>query len=185
MDRLTQDILAYTRVTRAELTLEPLDLDLVFRAVIEQYPALLAARHLIAVRSPLGRIRGHLPSLIQCFSNLLENALKFVREGEQPDIEVSSEPVDGRIRIIVQDHGVGIAPEQHRRIFGIFERAADSRIPGTGIGLAIVKKAVERMGGSIGVSSTPGLGSRFWIELEAAELESPAEPALAETSQLL
>ena len=185
MDRLTQDILAYTRVTRAELTLEPLDLDLVFRAVIEQYPALLAARHLIAVHSPLGRIRGHLPSLIQCFSNLLENALKFVREGEQPDIEVTSEPRDGRVRVFVRDHGVGIAPEQHRRIFGIFERAVDSRIPGTGIGLAIAKKAVERMGGSIGVTSTPGQGSRFWIELEAAELDSPAEPALSEASQLL
>jgi signal transduction histidine kinase len=185
MDRLTQDILAYTRVTRAELTREALDLDLVFRAVIEQYPALLAARHLIAIRSPLGRIQGHLPSLIQCFSNLLENALKFVREGEQPEIEISAEPRDARVRVTVRDHGTGIAPEQHRRIFGIFERAADSRIPGTGIGLAIAKKAVERMGGAIGVSSVPGLGSRFWVELDAAEHPAPAELAHSAAHQLL
>ncbi len=177
MDRLTQDILAYTRVSRSEITLEPLDLDLVFRAVIEQYPALLEARRLIVIRSPLGRVRGHLPSLIQCFSNLLENALKFVREGQTPDVEVSAEPLDGRVRISVRDQGIGIAPEQHRRIFGIFERATDNKIPGTGIGLAIAKKAVERMGGSIGVASAPGKGSRFWVELDAA-----APAALAEES---
>ncbi len=185
MDRLTQDILAYTRVTRGELTLEPLDLDLVFRAVIEQYPALLAARRFIAIRTPLGFIQGHLPSLIQCFSNLLENALKFVREGEQPDVEIYSEPRDGHVRVTVRDHGTGIAPEQHRRIFGIFERAADSRVPGTGIGLAIAKKAVERMGGSIGVASTPGEGSRFWVELDAAEPAASAELATAEAHHSL
>lgn len=179
MDRLTQDVLAYTRVARDELTLEPLDLDLVFRAVIEQYPSLLAARHLIRIHRPLGRVHGHLPSLIQCFSNLLENALKFVREGETPEVEIYTESEDDRLRVIVRDHGIGIDPAQHHRIFGIFERAASGRVPGTGIGLAIVKKAAERMGGTVGVASVPGRGARFWVELAAAEAGVPRDPVPA------
>ncbi len=195
MDRLTQDVLAYTRVSRAEITLEPLDLDLVLKAVIEQYPDILAARHLIRLRSPLGSVQGHLPSLIQCFSNLIENALKFAREGAPADIEIFSERRGDRMRVSVKDQGVGIEPAQQRRIFGIFERAAQKHVPGTGIGLAIVKKAAERMGGSVGVESVPGQGARFWLEFAeasatgagevlrpegfAAPVETgPAEPAL-------
>ncbi len=180
MDRLTQEVLAYTRVSRAEITLESLDLDLVLRAVIEQYPAILASRHLIRLRSPLGRVKGHLPSLIQCFSNLIENALKFVREGEQPEIEVFSETVGERVRISVRDHGVGIDPAQQKRIFGIFERAANPHVPGTGIGLAIVKKAAERMGGKVGVESAPGRGARFWLEFAATDSAEPVAPPRAD-----
>lgn len=166
MDRLTQDVLAYTRVSRAELTLEPVDLESVLQAVIEQYPSLVASRHHIKLRTPLGRALGHGPSLIQCFSNLLENALKFVREGEAPRIEIYVEPIEDRVRVTVEDHGVGVDLAHQRRIFGMFERAAAHKhVPGTGIGLAIVKKAAERMGGSAGVWSQPGKGSRFWIEL--------------------
>jgi signal transduction histidine kinase len=175
MDRLTQEVLAYTRVSRAEITLESLDLDLVLRAVIEQYPAILASRHLIRLRTPLGRVQGHLPSLIQCFSNLLENALKFVREGEPADIEVFSEANGNRVRISVRDRGVGIEPAQQKRIFGIFERAAHPHVPGTGIGLAIVKKAAERMGGTVGVESVAGQGARFWLEFVGEKPESATE----------
>jgi len=74
----------------------------------------------------------------------------------------------GRVRLWIEDNGIGIAPEHHERIFRVFERlhrATD--YPGTGIGLAIVRKAMERMGGSVGVESALGRGSRFWIELPA------------------
>lgn len=174
MDRLTQDVLAYTRVSRAELTLEPVNLDTLLPAVIDQYPSLVASRHLIRLRRPLGAVVGHGPSLIQCFSNLLENALKFVREGEVPQVEIYAESRGTRLRVTVQDHGVGIPPMHQKRIFGMFERAtAHSRVPGTGIGLAIVKKAAERMGGSVGVQSEPGEGSRFWLDLAKAETDTP------------
>ncbi len=170
MDRLTQDVLAYTRVARGELTLEPVDLESVIRSVMEQYPALVASHHLIRLRVPLGKVLGHVPSLIQCFSNLLENALKFVGEGQVPDVEIYADIHDDRIRVTVRDHGIGIPPKQQARIFGMFERAAPDRVPGTGIGLAIVKKAVERMGGAVGVDSEPGKGCRFWVDLPRAEI---------------
>lgn len=170
MDRLTQDVLAYTRISRGELTLEPVDLESMLRGVIEQYPSLIASSDLIHLRLPLGAVLGHGPSLIQCFSNLLENALKFVREGETPHVEIYSETRGDRMRVTVADRGMGIDPAQQQRIFGMFERAAAHKhVAGTGIGLAIVKKAAERMGGSVGVESVPGQGARFWLELAKAD----------------
>ncbi|CAM2883560.1 sensor histidine kinase [Rariglobus hedericola] len=170
MDRLTQDVLAYTRVSRGELTLEPVDLEVMLREVIEQYPSLIASKHLIHLQAPLGAVLGHGPSLIQCFSNLLENALKFKREGVVPHVEIYAVTRGDRIRVTVADQGMGIDLSQQQRIFGMFERgAAHKQVEGTGIGLAIVKKAAERMGGSVGVESAPGQGARFWLELAKAD----------------
>jgi signal transduction histidine kinase len=165
MDRLTRDVLALSRLTRTDMRMEALDLDLIVADVIDQYPDLTAAVGQIEHRAPLGMIWGHAPSLTQCFSNLLQNALKFVPAGRTPRIVVSSERVGDRVRVSVEDNGIGIDPAHHERIFGIFERASSATVPGTGIGLAIAKKAVERMDGKIGVESSPGVGSRFWIEL--------------------
>lgn len=165
MDRLTRDILAYTRLTRSEIKMEPIDLDVAVGELIDQYPALVDARRQIRVQRPLGWAMGHGPSLIQALSNLLENAIKFVPARRTPRVKVWTKTQGGRIRIHVSDNGVGIAPEHHEKIFGIFERLADRSVPGTGIGLAIVKKAAERMGGRLGLASQPGKGSTFWIEL--------------------
>jgi signal transduction histidine kinase len=84
-------------------------------------------------------------------------------------VTVRTEPRGPAVRIWVEDQGIGIEPRYHARIFGIFERLHTLReYDGTGIGLAIVRKAVERMGGTVGFESTPGVGTRFWIELPAA-----------------
>lgn len=168
MDRLTRDVLTLSRLTRSDLNLDALDLDVVVGDVIDQYPDLTAAHRQIEMRRPLGRVLGHGPLLAQCFSNLLHNALKFVPSETAPHVSVSSEIGERRVRVFVQDNGVGIDPAHHRRIFGIFERASSETVPGTGIGLAIAKKAVERMGGAIGVESSAGAGARFWIDLAKA-----------------
>lgn len=167
MDRLTQDLLAYTRVAGGDLPLVPVDLDEVVQNVIETYPALREARAHIRVASPLGWVCGHAPSLVQCFSNLLDNALKFTREGETPHVDIASEPRGDQVRCIVSDRGPGVSPVDQERIFGLFERASGRQIAGTGVGLAIVKKAIERMGGSVGLDSVPGEGARFWFEVPA------------------
>jgi signal transduction histidine kinase len=165
MDSLTQDVLAYTRVARGDMEITSVDLDTLLDEVIDQYPALGASAARIRIARPLGCVRGHVPSLIQCFSNLLGNAVKFVPRDRTPIIDIRAQRDGGRRRVFVQDNGVGISPADQVRIFQMFERAADKSIPGTGIGLAIVRRAVERMGGTAGVTSTAGQGAEFWIEL--------------------
>src|SRR5262249_33937306 len=101
----------------------------------------------------------------QVFANLLSNAIKF--GGAEPRIHVWSEPhPDGMAHVWVEDQGIGIAAQHHERIFGVFERLHGvEAYPGTGIGLAIVRKGIERLGGRVGVESREGHGSRFWVEL--------------------
>jgi len=96
---------------------------------------------------------------------------------------VWSEAREGRVRLWVEDNGIGIEPQDMEKLFGMFQRLHSAKTyPGTGMGLAIVKKAVQRMGGELGVESEVGKGSKFWVELPAPESES-AEPKDNEDSE--
>jgi signal transduction histidine kinase len=107
--------------------------------------------------------------LTQCISNVLDNAVKFVSQGNTPRITIWSQSAKGHVRLCIEDNGIGIAKNHRERIFRIFERVhSDKTYQGTGIGLAIAKKAIERMEGHIGVDSQLGSGSTFWIELPMA-----------------
>lgn len=126
----------------------------------------MAAIHI----EPLPSVVGHEPSITQVFSNLLGNAVKFVHPGEQPQVRLRSERRGENVRIWIEDSGIGIPPEYQHRLFNMFERVhANLPYEGTGVGLAIVRKAMERMNGAYGIESQGGNGSRFWIELKAAE----------------
>jgi signal transduction histidine kinase len=113
-------------------------------------------------------VAGNDALLAQCISNLLNNAIKFVAPGTTPRVEISAEAMDGDwIRVCLKDNGIGIAPEDHDRVFRLFERIhAATEYEGTGIGLTIVRKAVERMGAQVGFESALGAGSNFWIRLK-------------------
>jgi signal transduction histidine kinase len=178
MDRLMQDVLTFSRIARGDIHLETVDLDVVLSETIDQYPDLATAHQQISIRTPLGCVLGHVPSLTQCFSNLLQNALKFVPPDRAAHIEVFTEQRGAQVRTNIRDNGIGIDPAHHGRIFGLFERAGPGTIPGTGIGLAIVKKAVERMGGTVGVCSSVGAGACFWVELPmaATQIELVSQP---------
>jgi signal transduction histidine kinase len=103
--------------------------------------------------------------LRQVLANLVSNALKFVDSDVRPRVTIRSESRGPVVRLWVEDNGIGIAEEHQERIFGVFERLHGiETYPGTGIGLAIVRRATERMGGQCGVESAPGEGSRFWVE---------------------
>ncbi|MDB6036983.1 MAG: putative Multi-sensor hybrid histidine kinase [Verrucomicrobiales bacterium] len=204
LDVLTRDLLQFSKISRQEIELTPVEIHQVLAEVIALAPPLL--RDSLIIQDPLHDVLAQRTLLQQCLSNIMENALKFVETGMKPHITVRTELVDAsaipqshplpfnparygvstadsgssadevssetvpegnlpRVRIWIEDRGVGIPAEAHQKVFGIFERGANyERYEGTGIGLAIVARAMQRMGGACGVESEPGAGSRFWLE---------------------
>jgi two-component system CheB/CheR fusion protein len=168
LDKLVHDLLAYSRLTLDELQFGDLDLSNVVREVRSSHGVEIQSRGAVVTTGALHEVFAYEPTLILVVTNLITNAVKFTKPGETPRVNIWSEQREGRVRLWVEDNGIGIPPEGLDKIFGVFQRLhAIDKYPGTGIGLAIVKKGVERMGGTVGVESEPGKGSRFWIELPA------------------
>jgi PAS domain S-box-containing protein len=167
MDLLIQEVLTYSRVAKEELTFYPTDLEKLISEILQSYPALQPPEAIITIQSPLPKVLGHEAFLTQTISNLLGNAVKFVRPHVTPHILIHAETKEGMVRVWFDDNGIGIDPLHFNRIFEIFGRVyGEKQFKGTGIGLAIAKKAVERMGGKIGVESQLGQGSRFWFTVK-------------------
>jgi PAS domain S-box-containing protein len=169
MEQLIHDVLTYSRLAASRIETRPVSLHHLLTDVIQQYPEMQTPHAQITIKEPLHDIVAHEPSLTQAVSNLLSNGVKFVIPGTLPKLQVWTEQRNGSVRLWVQDNGIGINPKYQGRLFGMFERVHQSRdYEGTGIGLAIVRKAAEKMGGSVGVQSDGVTGSSFWIELPAA-----------------
>jgi PAS domain S-box-containing protein len=167
LDRLIQDVLSFTRLSRAEIEVGPVDVEALVRGILNERPELGKERAAVQIESPLALVRGHEASLTQCLANLLDNAVKFVAPGVRPLVRVYTELVPGRVRVYVSDNGIGIDEAGQRRLFGMFQRLSPE-YDGTGVGLAIVRRAAQRMNGTAGVRSSPGAGSTFWVELPRA-----------------
>jgi len=166
-EELIGDLLAYSRLSFEKLELKPVELDGVVETALDQVRAdIEEASANVEVVGPLPRVQGSRTILVQVLSNLLANAVKFVPETRKPEVTIRAEDVDDEVRIWVEDNGVGVPPEQRERIFRVFERLADSgNHPGTGIGLAIVRRGVQRVGGTCGVENLPDRGAAFWIQI--------------------
>src|SRR5579859_5914736 len=168
MDNLIQDLLAYSRINLGEFQLESVDL----KSVVDETnrmlaPMILERNATVEVTGTFPAVRGNRALALQAISNLVTNALKFTAPGTVPRVTIDGRIVGARLRLAVSDSGIGIAPEYHERIFKMFERLhTATEYPGTGVGLAIVQRAVARMGGALGMESELGKGSRFWIELQ-------------------
>src|SRR5512133_3724503 len=117
-----------------------------------------------SVEPGIPTVMGNEALLTQCFSNLLSNGIKFAKPGSPAEIKVSGSRLEGWVRISFQDSGIGIPRELQTKIFGVFQRLSTDP-EGTGIGLAIVRKAVERMSGRVSVESEAGQGSTFHLDL--------------------
>jgi signal transduction histidine kinase len=168
LDKMILDVLSFSRIARGNHTMEPVALDKLVRDIVQHYPEMQPPEAELMI-SELSDVIGHEPSLTQVISNLLGNAVKFVPNGVKPQVKVWTENGGSHVKMFVQDNGIGIAPEYQHRLFNMFERIhPELHYEGTGVGLAIVRKAVERMGGKFGVESSPGTGSKFWIQLPAA-----------------
>ena len=169
MDRLIVDILNYSQVVRGELDLGIVDAHKLVLDIIHSYPQFEQTRADVSIEGRLPLVLANEAALTQVMSNLLGNAVKFVRPGLHPCVRVganSGAAHDGRVELWVQDNGIGIPGDLQKRLFNMFTRLHRPGLyEGTGIGLAIVKKAVERMGGSVGVDSNADHGSRFWVQL--------------------
>ncbi len=161
LDRLIQDVLSFARLSYAEIPLVPVDVEKLIGDLVQDRPELQAS---VVIERPLLTVIAHEASLVQCLGNLLDNAVKFTAPNTTPRVRVFTQLIEARVRICVQDNGIGIAAAAQRRLFGMFERLHPN-YEGTGLGLAIVRRAAERMGGTVGVESSPGQGSTFWIEL--------------------
>ena len=166
---LIQDLLAYARLSQVEIALQPISLSLLIPEILSQLELTLQQRQAeVQIEQPLADVMGNRFILMQVITNLLTNAIKFVAPHVRPQVRIWTEARNSEVRLWVGDNGIGIAPEFQQRIFNVFERLHTTEAyPGTGVGLAIVRRGVDRLGGKVGVESQPGQGSRFWIALPA------------------
>jgi PAS domain S-box-containing protein len=167
LDKLVLDLLAFGRTGRGDFDLLPVEVEKAWEAAVFQCSADIERRGAqLEVIGPWIKVCAHETTLGQCLANLLNNALKFSPPEKPPRIVFRIEPRGVAVRLWVEDNGIGIPVEQHERVFRVFERLNGAKYPGTGIGLSIVRKGIERMGGKVGVESEVGAGARFWIELD-------------------
>jgi PAS domain S-box-containing protein len=153
MDRLITDLLTYSQLSRAELRLQTVDLERVVGMALDDMETQIArSQARVEVVPSLPSVRGNEAILVQVFENLIGNALKFVAPGVTPSVRIHGREDGELAHVWIADNGIGIPPEQRERIFSVFERLhGEEEYPGTGIGLAIVRKGMERLGGSVQV----------------------------------
>jgi signal transduction histidine kinase len=183
LQALIDGLLSYARVSTAPRKVQRVDMQAVTEEVVEAIRPAIADRDATVSVAPLPVVEGEREQLSQLMQNLILNAIKFTAEGVQPRVEVSSRDApDGRVEISVADNGVGVPRDQAERIFEMFQRGklGDER-SGTGIGLALCARIVERHGGTIHVEPRDGGGSVFAFDLHGAPgTPSPATRASSE-----
>ena len=185
MQRLIRDLLEYSRVGSENKSLEHTDSEVVLRQVLDNLSASVRERHAEVTHDPLPIVHANPTHLTQVFQNLIGNALKF--QGDSPaKIHVGAKAVPDGWEFSVRDNGVGIPADQLGRIFSIFQRLhGQSEYPGTGIGLAICKRIVEKYGGNIRVESELGTGSIFYFTLTTPRDVMKPVPQTAGSPDLL
>ena len=166
MDKLILDLLEYGRLNHVKLRCEDVSLDQVVRhAIARSEEKITKQEAVILVRNPLSHVWADVSLLHVIFHHLIDNALKFTQPGTKPLIEIRTEQAGETVKVFVRDEGVGVDPQHQQRIFRLFETLQPTRPTETGVGLALVGKAVERLNGKVGIISERGKGSTFWIEL--------------------
>ncbi|HSB44402.1 MAG TPA: ATP-binding protein [Nitrospira sp.] len=165
MQRLINDLLAYSRVTSQAKAFELVDCNQLLEGVLSTLRLAIEESRAVVTRDALPKVMADSGQLAQLFQNLVSNAIKF-HGAEPPSVHVAAERRNDEWLFSVRDNGIGVDPQFADRIFVIFQRLHDrEEYPGTGIGLALCKKIVERHGGNIWVESQPGRGATFFFTI--------------------
>lgn len=163
LDRLTIGVLAYVEISRSQPSLRKLNLSRVLAEVIEA-KRIISPKAEIQVEKRLGTVRADRALLVLCLSQIIDNALKFTSPGQTPLIKIGVENAGRNDRLFIEDNGIGIGPENRRRVFKLFEQLNPEEVfDGAGVGLALVHKAMEKMGGMVGIGAGQK-GCRFWLQ---------------------
>ena len=166
MQKMILDILAFSRIGREELKLEPVNCNQVLEAVLAKYEDVIAQKKVQIACDPLPTIKTSPTLMHVVLQNLIGNALKFQEGSRVPEISIRSEAKNGLWQFSVKDNGIGINPDFHDKVFAIFQRLhRREAYPGTGIGLSTCKKFIELFNGKIWFESTPGQGTQFFFTL--------------------
>jgi signal transduction histidine kinase len=166
MGHLIADLLQYGRLSHEKISVAEVGLEDVFPKVLQRLRSTIqSSQAIVQVTHPLPKLRANPQLLELALFHLVSNALKFQRANVTPVVGISAETGESRLRILVQDNGAGIEAKYQKKIFKLFGQLDPSSSRSTGIGLATVKQAMDRMNGQVGVESRPGEGSTFWIEL--------------------
>jgi PAS domain S-box-containing protein len=176
LDCLIEDLLHYSRLDAETPTPTEVDLAHLVETILEdRQPGIVEQHAEVSVFLAAPRVRTWERGLAQTLTNLIDNALKYARNANPPRIRIASEQLPDSVRISVSDNGIGFDMKYHDRIFGLFSRLVRQEdFEGTGAGLAIVKKVVEKIGGTIRAESAPGSGATFYVAVPAMEQAAPA-----------
>ncbi|HKQ37540.1 MAG TPA: PAS domain-containing protein [Verrucomicrobiae bacterium] len=167
-EKLMADLLDYGKLAHVPLPISEIDTEAALDSVLRRAAQdIVDTGAKVNLTRPLPKVRANETVLSQAFGNLIGNALKYTRDGEPPVVRIFAQDKGGRARLVIEDNGPGIDPEHIPKLFKPFTRLDTSK-PGSGLGLSIVAKGIERMGGTVGVDSKRDCGSRFWIELPKA-----------------
>ena len=171
MDRLICDLLEYGRLAHMPLPLSNVSIVQSIKRVLSDFGTEIKTKQAeVQVAEQLPLVRANTTALETILAHLVSNALKFVPPNRPPRIRIQAHEEDGIVRLSVEDNGIGIDPRYQDRVFRVFERLHKTdEYPGTGIGLAIVHKAAERIDATVGLRSTVGQGSTFWVDLPKPE----------------
>lgn len=166
LDRLIQEVLAFTRLSSQKIDPQMVDVDTLIHDVVDERAEWQPPAVNIQIQSPLLPMFGHEASIAQCVTNVIDNAIQFVADGVKPHVRIYTEPQEKDVRLCFQDNGIGIDEDSRHRLREMFQgNHSGGESKSSGIGLVIVRKAVQRMNGQVGVESAPGKGSLFWVQL--------------------
>jgi PAS domain S-box-containing protein len=184
MEMLLKDLLTYSQTGADVGPSQPVEFEPVMRKVLLNLQASIEQNDAIVSWESLPTVQAHEVRLVQLLQNIIGNAIKY-RSKEPPKIRIAAERREADWLFLVEDNGIGIEPEYAPQIFGIFKRLHGQNYPGTGIGLAICQRIVERYNGRIWVESKPGEGSKFFftLPLQASEPRDGAQADLANATE--